>query len=131
MHDDTPFGVTLHNNSKYSKLPLILLSRLSHRNQFHGGSNSVFSACLLKPVPVGRLHDSLCKIFTEKDVLHPSSYQTPTAPKPGLVVCTCTRFYWRYKVVMIRSALTFIRQRFLCRLSRTCWLWTIILSTRR
>jgi CheY-like chemotaxis protein len=70
IFDDQPFGVAIHNNPKFNNVALILLSRLSHRNQFHGlSSTTLFSSCLLKPVPVGRLYESLCKIFADKNLL--------------------------------------------------------------
>jgi len=67
FYEDQPFGIVVKKNLKYKNVSLILLSRLSHRNQFHGvvTSSSMFSACLMKPVPVKRLYESLSKAFVE------------------------------------------------------------------
>jgi len=68
LHEDSPLGIAIYKSKKFENLAMILLSRLSHRNQFHAlhCPNLTF---IMKPVPTGRLHEGICKVLKEKNVL--------------------------------------------------------------
>ena len=64
-YEGKPFGQYLHQSETFKNLPLIVLSRISHRSQFTNSSD-VHVIYLVRPTSTSRLYDSLVVSFKEK-----------------------------------------------------------------